>query len=79
MQYRVHECWRCELTLEKEVELSESTPNLSGEKSTYCPKCGKKTDAASEVRERGPCMKHGRLDCVECCPELDGAEPQEEL
>ena len=39
--YRMHEC-HCGEKWQAIVEYSKSTPNLSGEKTPYCPKCGKR-------------------------------------
>jgi hypothetical protein len=44
--HRRHECWACGINWVAPVEYGETT-NLSGEKSVYCPKCGKRSDTAS--------------------------------
>ena len=51
--FSVHQCWTCRIEWEATVELTIHTSNLSGENSRYCPRCGKRSNFASEVRAEG--------------------------
>jgi transcription elongation factor Elf1 len=48
-KYREWTC-RCGHTFAALVQLSEDTVNLSGEKTAFCPECGKKPARGSEVK-----------------------------
>lgn len=48
--YRTYECWGCKHEWDQKVELSTSTQRLSGEKSAFCPKCGKKFSMGSQYK-----------------------------
>lgn len=45
--YRLHSCLGCKHSEVKEKTFSTSTNNLSGEKTEYCPCCGKRFSSAS--------------------------------
>lgn len=45
--YREHHCWECKHSWLAEVKYNDSTNNLSGERSEYCPKCNIKSSCAS--------------------------------
>jgi hypothetical protein len=49
--YRTHECWSCKTAWDSSVVWSAASVNLSGDPGSSCPKCGKKSDFASEVKE----------------------------
>ena len=48
---REHFCLPCKYHFTKEVEFSEFTQNLSGEKTTFCPKCNKRVTMSSPAKE----------------------------
>jgi hypothetical protein len=50
MTTRTHTC-ACGHSWTKEVELSDSTPNISGEKTPWCPVCGKRAAYSSPTAE----------------------------
>lgn len=64
---RDHEC-DCGNLFSKVVEYSEYTPNISGEKTVFCPRCGKKPWFSSPHKENyvdwfvGGLIYHGEHD-----------------
>jgi len=55
VQYREHECWKCKHKWNAPVELASpgtGCQNISGEKTVWCPKCGKRADCSSPVLHR---------------------------
>lgn len=50
-KYRTHSCLKCKNAWAADVELSEHTPNISGEATPWCPACGSKEVASSSVQE----------------------------
>lgn len=56
---RTFSCYECRKGWNAVIELSKLTTNLSGEKTEYCPKCGKKADYASPWRSKTVAYKDG--------------------
>lgn len=52
MKIRMHEC-KCGHSFTAEVEYAEWTTNLSGEKTQWCPKCGKRPWFSSPIYTLG--------------------------
>jgi DNA-directed RNA polymerase subunit RPC12/RpoP len=52
--YRYHECMRCGHSWEAPIVLSNSTQNLSGERTAWCPRCGSGSVASSAAFEKEP-------------------------
>lgn len=48
---RSHRCWTCGIAWVAPVEFSDLTQALSGEKTTYCPSCGKRSHESSPAFE----------------------------
>lgn len=46
---RKHECWNCGITYIRPVILCGYTRNITGERTWYCPRCGKRSAFASTV------------------------------
>lgn len=51
IKVRAHECMDCKTLWAAKVELSKSTPNISGEKTQFCPSCGSRCTMGGAVNE----------------------------
>ena len=71
-------CFDCKKRWEASVELFEGTSNLSGEKSQYCPKCGKKAGYASAARKIVP-FADGMVIHPDTSVEGAGEDPKAKL
>jgi formate dehydrogenase maturation protein FdhE len=48
---RRYSCWKCQYSWIAPIEYSNITQNISGEKTSYCPKCGKRADVSYAIKE----------------------------
>lgn len=51
-KYRKHECFNCGTVWEHEVIMSKDTQNLSGERTVWCPGCGKAASVSYPIFEK---------------------------
>lgn len=65
MLVRDCECLRCGHLWTQAIELNAVTPNISGEATIYCPRCGSRGTSAEPARDGQPVYRMVRVSYVE--------------